>query len=127
MNRKNFITILCQAQGLICQIKAIHWAKDDMANKHKILDDIYAALNDFMDNFAEDGMTIFGPIDSNEIQPILTPITEDDTIVSKCEKFAKICKQFALDGDEVEFAGLNSVCDEFVHNMKINLFRYGMN
>lgn len=126
MNRNQFIRILCLIQGFKTGIKNIHWNQISIAQKHKTLDDILDSFEEFEDGFAEDGSTIFGSIELHEIVPIQIDYVDGDDFVAKTERFARACKKIVADGDE-NFAGLNALCDEFVHAMKINFFRYQMN
>jgi hypothetical protein len=126
MNREQFIRILCLALGFRTAIKNVHWNYTDKGNKHKVLDDFVNDFDDFTDAFAEDGTMVFGKVELHEINEIPISYTDGIDLASKCNRFAKACKRTVLKGDEVELAGLNNICDDFVHKMQINMYRFQM-
>lgn len=126
MNRKQFVKILCYLRGFQTAIKNVHWNQDHKANKHKILDDVYTMLDEFMDGFAEDGITIFGEIELNEIREISIEYIDGEDLMVSLDRFIKKIKKLVLNSDEIEFAGMNGLCDSLIHDFKINMYRYKM-
>jgi hypothetical protein len=117
MDRLNFLNVLNAIEGFKTVIKAKHWNELN-PHKHQILDDLYNDLNEYQDEFAEEGSIIFGRILPENIKPI--QINTDSDEIDDVHKLLKGIHNIL--GDDVEFAGLLSITDDFLH--KVSKYKY---
>lgn len=133
MNRNQFIRILCLIESFKTAIKNVHWNQTKNANKHSQLDEVIAFLNEFEDAFAEDGSITFGNIGLHEIVGEPIDYVDGTDLMNKLYRFSLKCKEVITGNTSVsetsetpQLAGMHSICDDFIHNMKIALYRYNM-
>lgn len=126
MTRYNFLKILGTLNGLKNAIKTAHWNETESMNKHQQLDNIYDTINNFQDGFAEDGVSIFGPIGITDIPEIPHSFYTIDGLVTDVMEYALRLKNSIAQYETADYAGLNSLCDNFVHDMKISMYRFRM-
>ncbi len=126
MTRHSFLNILGKLNGYKNAVKTAHWNETESMNKHEQLDGIYDLLNNFQDGFAEDGVSIFGNIGLADIPSIVISFYSIDGLVDEIVEYANKLKTVIGKHTEAEYAGLNSLCDNLVHDMNIALYRYRM-
>ena len=111
---KFFISFLNRLEGWKTKCKNLHWAAPKR-NIHVYLDEFLEILSDYQDSLAEEMQGILGHIAPNKIVG-----TESDTL--NAMEFILEVKNFTLKfyssiPDSVEYAGVRSECETFIHNI----------
>ena len=127
MNRHKFLKILSKLNGYKTAVKTAHWNETESMNKHEQLDNIYDIIHNFQDGFAEDGVSIFGNIGLTNVREIPISFLTIDGLVDEIAEYSLRLKNIIGNEKSSEYAGLNSLCDNFVHDMKIAQYRFRMN
>lgn len=71
-----YVYFVCLLYGYLIRTKEIHWSTDSNST-HKLCDEIYDGLDDFMDRFAEASQGVTGThFKSESIKPVLPNSTE---------------------------------------------------
>ena len=126
MTRYQFLKILAKLNGYKTAVKTAHWNETESMNKHEQLDNIYDIIHNFQDGFAEDGISIFGDIGLTDVREIPISFLTIDGLVDEIAEYSLKLKTIIGNEQSAQFAGLNSLCDNFVHDMKISIYRYRM-
>ena len=111
---KFFISFLNRLEGWKTKCKNLHWAAPKR-NIHVYLDEFLEILSDYQDSLAEEMQGILGHIAPNKIVG-----TESDTL--NAMEFILEVKNLTLKfyssiPDSVEYAGVRSECETFIHNI----------
>ena len=111
---KFFISFLNRLEGWKTKCKNLHWAAPKR-NIHVYLDEFLEILSDYQDSLAEEIQGILGHMAPNKIIG-----TESDTL--NAMEFILEVKNLALKfyssiPDSVEYAGVRSECETFIHNI----------
>ena len=128
MKRYKFLNILGTLNGYKQAVKTCHWNETESMNKHEQLDNLYDLLHNFQDAFAEDGIQIFGKINLTDIPNINISFYSIDGLIDEINDYVLRLKKLVnkVSNNEL-FAGLNSLCDNLVHDMHIFMYRFRMN
>lgn len=126
MNRYKFLKILGTLNGYKNALKTAHWNETESMNKHEQLDNIYDLLNNFQDGFAEDGIHIYGDIGLTDVPSIVISFYSIDGLVDEIADYANRLKEIVGKYTDAGHAGLNSLCDNLVHDMHIAVYRFRM-
>ena len=111
---KFFISFLNRLEGWKTKCKNLHWAAPKR-NIHVYLDEFLEILSDYQDSLAEEMQGILGHMAPNKIVG-----TESDTL--NAMEFILEVKNLTLKfyssiPDSVEYAGVRSECETFIHNI----------
>lgn len=109
-----FISFINRLEGWKTKCKNLHWAAPKR-NIHVYLDEFLEILSDYQDSLAEEMQGILGHIAPNKIVG-----TESDTL--NAMEFILEVKNLTLKfyssiPDSVEYAGVRSECETFIHNI----------
>lgn len=111
---ESFISFLNILEGYKTRIKNMHWAAFAMTI-HERLDEFLDIVSDFQDSIAEDSMGIFGQMGPNVINGVLCDST--DPILMLTNLKAKTLSFYSTLQDKVEYAGIKSETEVFIHNL----------
>ena len=111
---KFFISFLNRLEGWKTKCKNLHWAAPKR-NIHVYLDEFLEILSDYQDSLAEEIQGILGHMAPNKIIG-----TESDTL-NAMELILEVrnltLKFYSSIPDSVEYAGVRSECETFIHNI----------
>ena len=111
---KFFISFLNRLEGWKTKCKNLHWAAPKR-NIHVYLDEFLEILSDYQDSLAEEIQGILGHMAPNKIVG-----TESDTL-NAMELILEVrnltLKFYSSIPDSVEYAGVRSECETFIHNI----------
>lgn len=109
-----FINFINRLEGWKTKCKNLHWAAPKK-NIHVYLDDFLEILSDYQDSLAEEIQGILGHIAPNKI--IGTP----SDVLNAMEFILEIknctLKFYSAIPDSIEYAGVRSECENFIHNI----------
>ena len=109
-----FIGFLNKLEGWKTKCKNLHWAAPKR-NIHVYLDEFLEILSDYQDSLAEEIQGILGHMAPNKIIG-----TESDTLKAMeliLEVRNLTLKFYSSIPDSVEYAGVRSECETFIHNI----------
>lgn len=116
---QKFINFLNQLEGWKTKCKNLHWAAPKK-NIHVYLDEFLSILSDYQDGLAEEYQGILGKMQPNVIKGVpsdtLNAMDFINEVKSRTLEFYKGLPQ------EVEYKGIVSECETFIHN--INKYKY---
>jgi hypothetical protein len=116
-NQFKFALIVLEAYKQ--RTKEIHWNAISI-HEHKLADEVYLALNEFQDNFAEEGFIIFDKFNSLEFKTGTTNTSSSD-LKDLLEKLKGTLIDIRIKMLSDEY-GLLAIVDFFIHD--VNKFIY---
>lgn len=129
MNESAFLTVISMFNSYKLLAKAFHWSMTVSMNKHEQLDKLYDLIVDFQDNFVEEGIMLFGMPEFVNLQACSNiSIPSDEVFLESISEFITNLKFTISESDNnSELAGLESLVDNFIHDLNIIQYRYQMN
>lgn len=116
-----FIPFLNTLEGFKTKIKNLHWAASAM-NIHVRLDELLDIVSDFQDSIAEEAMGIYGQMEANVITG--TPCDCLDPLIMLMALKAKTKAFYTSLQDKVEYVGIKSETEAFIHNLNKYLYLF---
>lgn len=114
-----FINFLNQLEGWKTKCKNLHWAAPKK-NIHVYLDEFLDVLSDYQDGLAEEYQGILGKMQPNAIKGIPSDTLNASDFINEVKyKTLEFYKKLPQD---VEYKGIVSECETFIHN--INKYKY---
>lgn len=114
-----FINFLNQLEGWKTKCKNLHWAAPKK-NIHVYLDEFLGVLSDYQDGLAEEYQGILGKMQPNAIKGIPSDTLNASDFINEVKyKTLEFYKKLPQD---VEYKGIVSECETFIHN--INKYKY---
>lgn len=114
-----FINFLNQLEGWKTKCKNLHWAAPKK-NIHVYLDEFLDVLSDYQDGLAEEYQGILGKMQPNAIKGISSDTLNASDFINEVKyKTLEFYKKLPQD---VEYKGIVSECETFIHN--INKYKY---
>lgn len=116
-----FVRYINILEGYKTKIKNLHWAASAM-NIHIRLDEMLDIVSDFQDSIAEEAMGIYGQMGSNVISG--TPCECVDALMMLESLKQKTIIFYKSLQDKVEYAGIKSETETFMHNINKYLYLF---
>lgn len=114
-----FINFLNQLEGWKTKCKNLHWAAPKK-NIHVYLDEFLDVLSNYQDGLAEEYQGILGKMQPNAIKGIPSDTLNARDFINEVKyKTLEFYKKLPQD---VEYKGIVSECETFIHN--INKYKY---
>lgn len=114
-----FINFLNQLEGWKTKCKNLHWAAPKK-NIHVYLDEFLDVLSNYQDGLAEEYQGILGKMQPNAIKGIPSDTLNASDFINEVKyKTLEFYKKLPQD---VEYKGIVSECETFIHN--INKYKY---
>lgn len=121
-NRRSFLKVLCVLEGFKTVFKESHWMSKN-SHHHEIFDKTINEISDFQDNFAEEGMVIFGDILFGDIKGLKPEVCTGIPALVDLKSFViAIMNQLDLHNNQNNLSGLKAQSNKFLH--LINKFIY---
>ena len=109
-----FINFLNRLEGWKTKCKNLHWAAPKK-NIHVYLDEFLEILSDYQDSLAEEYQGLLGHMQPNAING--TPSDTLNAIDFIMEVKMSTCKFYEAIPEGVNYAGIRSECETFIHNI----------
>lgn len=109
-----FINFINRLEGWKTKCKNLHWAAPKR-NIHVYLDDFLEIISDYQDSLAEEMQGILGHISPNKISGIESDALNAMDFILEVKNFT--LKFYSSIPDSVEYAGIRSECETFIHNI----------
>lgn len=109
-----FINFLNRLEGWKTKCKNLHWAAPKK-NIHVYLDEFLEILSDYQDSLAEEYQGLLGHMQPNTIKG--TPSDTLNAIDFIMEVKMSTCKFYEAIPEGVNYAGIRSECETFIHNI----------
>ena len=109
-----FINFLNRLEGWKTKCKNLHWAAPKK-NIHVYLDEFLEILSDYQDSLAEEYQGLLGHMQHNAIKG--TPSDTLNAIDFIMEVKMSTCKFYEAIPEGVNYAGIRSECETFIHNI----------
>ena len=118
-----FIDFICQLEGWKTKCKNLHWSAPKK-NIHEDLDDFLSVISDYQDGLAEDYQGTLGKMQPNAIKG--TPCECLNAIDFIREVAAKTKEFYAKIADDVDYVGIKSETETFIHQIKVYTYKFGL-
>lgn len=109
-----FISFLNQLEGWKTKCKNLHWAAPKK-NIHVYLDEFLVILSDYQDGLAEEYQGLLGHMQPNAIRGIESNTLNAIDFISEVKQ--STFKFYDRIPEGVEFSGIKSECETFIHNI----------
>lgn len=109
-----FISFLNQLEGWKTKCKNLHWAAPKK-NIHVYLDEFLNILSDYQDGLAEEYQGLLGHMQPNAIRGIESNTLNAIDFISEVKQ--STFKFYDRIPEGVEFSGIKSECETFIHNI----------
>lgn len=109
-----FINFINRLEGWKTKCKNLHWAAPKR-NIHVYLDDFLEIISDYQDSLAEEMQGILGHMSPNKISGIESDALNAMDFILEVKNFT--LKFYSSIPDSVEYAGIRSECETFIHNI----------
>ncbi len=109
-----FINFLNRLEGWKTKCKNLHWAAPKK-NIHVYLDEFLEILSGYQDSLAEEYQGLLGHMQPNTIKG--TPSDTLNAIDFIMEVKMSTCKFYEAIPEGVNYAGIRSECETFIHNI----------
>lgn len=109
-----FISFINRLEGWKTKCKNLHWAALKK-NIHVYLDDFLKILSDYQDSLAEEIQGILGHMAPNKIVGTTSDTLNAMELILEVKNLT--LKFYSSIPDSVEYAGVRSECETFIHNI----------
>lgn len=109
-----FINFLNRLEGWKTKCKNLHWAAPKK-NIHVYLDEFLDVLSDYQDGLAEEYQGLLGHMQPNAIRGIESSTLNAIDFISEVKQ--STFKFYSRIPEGVEFSGIKSECETFIHNI----------
>lgn len=116
METQKFLNYLNVLEGFKTVLKEQHWLAETL-NNHQLVDNVLSSLNQFQDNFAEEGFIVFGTFAKNSFYSVKIANEDFEIILNKLTNLITNIRE-----DSLDFPGILAICDEFIHTL--NKYKY---
>lgn len=128
MNEEIFLNVVSTFNSYKLLAKTFHWKEIQYMNKHEQLDKLYDLIVDFQDNFTEECIWIFGMPEIYKFHQCTNiQIMDAESLMQHIDEFIVSIKSILKETDNANYAGLESLVDNFIHDFNIIQYRFQLN
>lgn len=109
-----FLTFINRLEGWKTKCKNLHWAAPKK-NIHVYLDEFLAILSDYQDSLAEEYQGLLGHMQPNAVKGTPSDVLNAPDMILEIK--IETLKFYETIPTEVEYSGIRSECETFIHNV----------